>query len=344
MSTEAPASTEAGGGEPSGLRASSMETLYREHEADLVVARRETVAQDVVALTLADSDGARLPAWTPGAHVDLVLNPALTRQYSLCALDPHDDSSWRIGVLRTADSRGGSQLVHDTLHEGATVRVRGPRNHFNLVEAPRYLFVAGGIGITPLLPMVASVDRRGADWELLYGGRRRATMAFVDDLSPYGERVRLWPEDELGRLDLVQALGQPRDDTLVYCCGPEGLLSAVEGLCAPWPPGSLHTERFAPKPTALQAAADREFELVLQRSGITTVVPPDKTVLDVVEEAGVSVLSSCRVGTCGTCEAAVVDGIPDHRDSVLSDEERESNEYMMICISRACSERLVLDL
>lgn len=326
-----------------GPQAAVLETVYREHEADLVVTRREEVAEDVVALTLADPHGVRLPEWTPGAHVDLVLSPAVTRQYSLCG-HPQDGSSWRIGVLHTADSRGGSQLVHDTLVEGSTVRVRGPRNHFRLMDAPRYVFVAGGIGLTPLLPMMAAVDRRGAEWQLLYGGRRRATMAFVDELAPYGDRVQLWPEDVRGRPDLVAVLGEPRDDTLVYCCGPEGLMSAVEGLCAPWPAGALHTERFAPRPAGADAPVDEEFELVLQRSGITTAVPPGTTVLDVVEEAGVSVLSSCRVGTCGTCEAGVVEGVPDHRDSVLSDEEREAGEYMMVCVSRACSPRLVLDL
>jgi len=320
-----------------------MPTVYREHEMDLVVARRQDAATDVVALTLADPAGGPLPTWTPGAHIDLVLDDALIRQYSLCGV-PQDRTSWRIGVLRTPDSKGGSHTVHDGLKEGATIRVRGPRNHFTLVDARRYIFIAGGIGITPLLPMIAAVERRGVPWSLVYGGRQRASMAFLDDLSGYGDRVRLWPQDEQGMLDLAEVLGEPRPDTLVYCCGPEGLLSAVEAQCAAWPPGALHVERFAPKPVQPTEAAERPFELVLQRSGITATVPPDRTILEVVEHAGLSVLSSCRVGTCGTCEQVVLEGELEHRDSVLGEEDRESGEYMMICVSRCRSDRLVLDL
>jgi ferredoxin-NADP reductase len=333
---------ERAGSSPSG-GTSAMPTVFRESELDLVVARREMAAADVVAITLADPAGGALPAWTPGAHIDLVLDESVTRQYSLCGA-PQDRGSWRVGVLRAPDSKGGSRLVHDALREGSTVRVRGPRNHFTLVDAPRYLFIAGGIGITPLLPMIASVERRGAEWTLVYGGRERASMAFLDDLAGYGERVRLWPQDEQGVLDLPAILGTPRPETVVYCCGPEGLLSAVEGQCAGWPAGSLHVERFSPKPVDPAAPADAPFELVLQRSGITDVVPADKSILEVVEQHGLSVLSSCRIGTCGTCEQAVLSGDLDHRDSVLTEEDREAGEYVMICVSRCSSDRLVLDL
>jgi ferredoxin-NADP reductase len=322
---------------------SAPPTVYREHQMDLVVARRETVASDVVTLTLADPASGTLPGWTPGAHIDLVLDNGLTRQYSLCG-PLRDRTSFRIGVLRAPDSSGGSRFVHDGLKEGSTVRVRGPRNHFALVEAPRYVFVAGGIGITPILPMIESVQQRGTPWTLAYGGRQRSSMAFLDELARYGSRVRVWPQDEEGLLGLPEILGEPRPDTLIYCCGPEQLLSAVESQCATWRPGSLHVERFAPKPTEPAAGADQPFELVLQRSGITTAVPADQTILEVVDRAGISVLSSCRVGTCGTCEQEVIAGDIDHRDSVLSEEDREAGEYMMICVSRCRSERLVLDL
>ena len=316
--------------------------VYREQEMDLVVARREPIAAGVVTLTLADPAGGALPGWTPGAHIDLVLGESLTRQYSLC--DPlRDRSSFRVAVLRAADD-GGSRLVHDVITEGARLRVRGPRNHFALIDAPRYLFIAGGIGITPLLPMIESAELRRVPWTLDYGGRQRASMAFLDELSGYGDRVRIWPQDEAGLPDLPAILGDPRPDTLIYCCGPEPLLAAVEAQCAGWLPGALHTERFTPKPVEPAAGGDTPFELVLQRSGITAVVPADKTVLDVVEEEGLSVLSSCRVGTCGTCEQEIVSGEIDHRDSVLTEEEREAGEYMMICVSRCRSERLVLDL
>jgi ferredoxin-NADP reductase len=316
----------------------------REVEADLVVARRDEVADGVVALTLADGDGGVLPGWTPGAHVDLVLCEGLTRQYSLCG-SPADADSWRIGVLRDPASRGGSEFVHDELREGATVRVRGPRNHFALVSSPRYVFIAGGIGVTPILPMIEAAAASGADWELLYGGRNRGSMAFLDELVFHGDRVEVCPQEEHGLLDLKSALGSPRDDTLVYCCGPEPLLNAVEAVCAPWPGGSLHIERFAAKALADPPANALEtFEVVCQRSGVSVTVPPEKTIYEVVEEAGVDVLGSCLEGICGTCESAVIEGTPDHRDSVLDDAERAEAGVMMICVSRSCSERLVLDL
>jgi ferredoxin-NADP reductase len=319
-----------------------VRTTLREHEGDLVVVAVDHVAQDVVALRLADPDGAALPPWTPGAHVDLVLRPDLVRQYSLCG-DPADDRTIRVGVLKAPDSRGGSTAVH-ALQVGERVRVRGPRNHFPLVEAPRYRFVAGGIGITPLLPMIAEVEAAGADWRLLYGGRTRASMAFLDELARYGDRVTVAPQDEVGLLDLDGELGTPIPDTVVYCCGPEPLLAAAEARCATWPPGALHLERFAPKPVAAAEGGERSFEVVLARSGLTLTVPPDRSIFDVVEEAGVAVLGSCHEGICGTCEQFVLDGEPDHRDSVLSDEDRAANETMMICVSRATSDRLTLDL
>jgi ferredoxin-NADP reductase len=321
----------------------ATKTIVREVEADLVVREAHTVADGVVALVLADPSGAALPAWTPGAHIDLLLNEAQIRQYSLCS-SPSDDSSWRIGVLLTPDSRGGSAHVHEHLRPGATVRTRGPRNHFPLVASPRYLFIAGGIGVTPILPMIAEAEATGADWSLVYGGRERASMAFVDELERYGDRVTIAPQDETGMLDLATALGDPRPDTLVYCCGPEGLLAAVEKFCEAWPPGALHLERFSAKPQEAADGADTAFELVLERSGLTLQVPLDKSVFDVVNEAGVSVLGSCLEGVCGTCETEVVDGEIDHRDSVLNEEERESNELMMICVSRCRSARLTLDL
>ena len=319
------------------------QTILREHEADLVVREARSVADGVVALTLAAPDGVELPAWTPGAHVDFVLDHDLIRQYSLCS-SPSEPDAWRVGVLRAPDSRGGSEQVHDLLAPGTIVRVRGPRNHFPLVASRRYLFIAGGIGITPLLPMIAEAEAAGADWRLLYGGRERASMAFLDELAQYGQRVMIVPQDEQGMLDLESVLGTPELDTLVYCCGPEGLLSAVEKFCEKWPPGSLHFERFSAKPQEPATEAESSFELVLQRSGLTLQVPPDKSVLTVVREAGVSVLASCLEGVCGTCETEIIEGDVDHRDSILNEEERASNEYMMVCVSRCRSPRLTLDL
>ncbi|MEV7139709.1 PDR/VanB family oxidoreductase [Streptomyces tauricus] len=314
------------------------------YEAELVVARRDLAADGVLALTLRHPLGDALPGWAPGAHVDVVLEPGLERQYSLCG-DPADRREWRVAVLREPEGRGGSAHVHGQLEVGGKVRVRGPRNHFALLPSPRYLFVAGGIGITPILPMLAAAEAAGADWTLLYGGRTRESMAFKAELEAYGEKVRLVPQDECGLLDLASALGTPRPDTLVYCCGPGPLLDAVEERCARWPSGALHVERFQPKvPDVQDPGGEGEFEVVLERSGRTLTVPADATVLDTVRAAGVEVLFSCTEGTCGTCETDVLDGTPDHRDSVLTDEEREAGETMLICVSRCLGKRLVLDL
>ena len=325
-----------------GRHMTETRTSLREHEGDLVVEAVDHVADEVVAVTLADPGGEALPPWTPGAHVDLILEPGLVRQYSLCG-SPSDSGTIRVAILKAPGGRGGSAFVHERVHPGSLVRVRGPRNHFPLVGSPRYLFIAGGIGITPLLPMIAEASAAGAAWTLLYGGRSRASMAFVDELAPYADRITLVPQDELGVLDLDNALGDPRDDTLVYCCGPEALLTAVEQRCASWPAGALHLERFAAKPAEADAAG-KPFELVLARSGLTLTVPADRSVFDVVQEAGVSILGSCHEGICGTCEQIVLDGEVDHRDSILTEDEQALNETMMICVSRCRSDRLTLDL
>jgi ferredoxin-NADP reductase len=308
------------------------------YEAELVVERREFAAEGVLALTLRHPLGEQLPAWEPGAHIDVVLGPGLERQYSLCG-DPADRSAWRIAVLREPDGRGGSAHVHEQLGQGDKVRVRGPRNHFELRSAPRYRFLAGGIGITPILPMLAAAEAAGAEWTLLYGGRTRRSMAFTSELGRYGDRVTVAPQDETGLLDLASVLDDVPEGTLVYCCGPGPLLDAVEERC---PGGILHMERFQAKEQ--QAGHETEFEVELAQSGRTLTVAPDVSVLDAVRAAGVEVLFSCTEGTCGTCETDVLDGTPDHRDSVLTAEEQESGETMMICVSRCRGKRLVLDL
>ena len=316
--------------------------VTREFEADVRVESKLQVADGVVTLTLCEIGGSPLPRWSPGAHVDLVLDGVPTRQYSLCG-DPADPRQWRLGILRDADGGGGSRFVHDQLRAGETVRVRGPRNNFGLADSPRYLFIAGGIGITPILPMIAAAQAAAADWHLLYGGRQRGSMAFLEELARYGDRVTVAPQDETGLLDLDAFLGSPRPNTLVYCCGPEPLLAAVEERCRAWPPRSLRVERFSARPLTAPVRAEA-FEVELARSQLSLTIPPDRSILDVVEEAGVGVLSSCAEGTCGTCETAVLDGLPDHRDSVLTEDERRAGDCMMICVSRSCTARLVLNL
>lgn len=316
-----------------------------EFAADLIVRRRGTTAEGVVVLDLGYPDGAELPRWQPGAHIDLILGEDLTRQYSLCG-DPGDLSTWRIGVLLDPASRGGSKYVHENLQQGSPVRVRGPRNHFPLVESRTYRFIAGGIGITPILTMLQATELAGADWTLLYGGRTRASMAFADELSErHPGKVTVWPQDEKGLLDLDSLLGQPEDDAVVYCCGPEALLDAVEQRCAHWPDGSLHIERFAAKTPAPEqdSGALDEFEVVCQRSGITIEVGADDSILELVEAAGVPITTSCYEGICGSCRATVIEGVPDHRDSVLKAHEMEAGEFIL-CVSRSRSPKLVIDL
>jgi ferredoxin-NADP reductase len=317
-----------------------------EFATDLIVRRRSTPAEGVVVLDLAHPENEDLPRWGPGAHIDLILEGGLTRQYSLCG-DPRDSGVWRVGVLLDPNSRGGSRYVHQNLDEGATVRVRGPRNHFPLVDAQHYRFIAGGIGITPILAMLEAAQRAGNDWTLLYGGRTRASMAFAESLAErYPERVTVWPQDERGLLDLESLLKDPEDNTLVYSCGPEALLGAVEQHSAHWPAGILHIERFAAKaPTAEEAAeALEQFEVVCQRSGRVFEITSDHSILEVLEEEGIPILGSCYEGVCGTCEARVLEGTPDQRDSVLTDAEKAAGEVMLICVSRSRTERLVLDL
>jgi ferredoxin-NADP reductase len=322
----------------------------------LVITERSQAADGVVALTLARPRGGRLPDWTPGAHIDLVLPDGTIRQYSLCG-DRWDAHAYRIAVRREPDGPdgpGASGWIHDRLRPGDLVGMGGPRNNFPLVPAGRYLFIAGGIGITPLLPMVVQASLLGADWTLLYAGRTRASMAFVHELSGLDEpsgpgersgqpnRVRVFAGDAGRRLDLGAWLAEPRQDVAVYCCGPDRLLAEVRARCAAWPRHALRIERFTPAPAP--AAAGGPFEVELARTGATVSVRPGMSVLDAVLDAGASVLSSCRRGLCGTCEVTVLDGRPDHRDSLLDDDERVGGDSMFICVSRSAGGRLVLDL
>lgn len=313
---------------------------------DMHVDAVEHVADGVASLVLRRADGLPLPAWEAGAHIDVHLEDGLIRQYSLCST-PTELSTLRIGVLRVPKSRGGSHFVHDRIRPGTTLRISAPRNNFPLIDSRKYLFIAGGIGITPIIPMLEAAETAGREWALYYAGRSRTTMAFAHQLvARYGsERVNLVAEDVEGRLDLQGILGMPRAHMLVYACGPGGLLGAVEDFCMGWPPGILHTERFIAD--SLGASTSSEpFEVELASSGTVVDVEPHETILDAVERAGARVLSSCRAGLCGTCETRILAGEPDHRDAVLTSEDRDAGEIMMVCVSRAASgcQRLVLDL
>jgi len=310
--------------------------------AELMVTEKYFLSEDVVSVTLASPDGAELPEWAPGSHIDLVLPGGITRQYSLCG-SVDDRSVYRIGVLRDPMSRGGSSFVHDDLTVGSNYAVSAPRNHFDLVPAKRYLFLAGGIGVTPLIPMAVEAQRAGAEFTFVYCARSRAAMAFLPELEDkFNDQLVANADDECGLFDLTGQLSEPQDDTLVYACGPGPFLNATTSAASAWPQGSVHFERF--EPIEFDASTNVPFEVELAHSGRVLDVPADRSVLSVLTEAGVRVLSSCTEGTCGTCEVGVLDGAVIHRDAVLSPEEQESGEMMMVCVSRCAGGRLTLDL
>jgi ferredoxin-NADP reductase len=302
----------------------------------LVVTGRRVEAEDVVTLTLAAPDGAPLPAWQPGCHLDLHLESGRRRQYSLCG-DPGDRRTYRIAVRRITTEGGGSREVHDTLLEGSPVAVRGPRNAFPFVLGEHTLFLAGGIGITPILPMIREAARRGADWTFVYTGRSRESMPFLAELSTMDSgQVYVLPRNESGPAEL---LGYARPGGTVYVCGPRRMLDGVRDGFAGSVAKALHYERFTPAPIV----DGKPFEVELAGSGTVLQVPADRSALDVVTDIRPEVAYSCRQGFCGTCKVRVLTGTPDHRDRRLTDEQRASGE-MLICVSRAEAGRLVLDL
>ncbi|MFC9702845.1 PDR/VanB family oxidoreductase [Streptomyces sp. NPDC056943] len=292
-------------------------------------------AEGVLGLLLADPTGAELPPWEPGAHLEVTLPSGTVRHYSLCG-DPADRSTYRLGILREPAGRGGSEELHTTVGEGTVLGVRGPVNRFPLVPAERHLFIAGGIGITPLLPMVRSLPP--GSWSLLYGGRSLAAMAYRDELAAL-PGVTLVPQDTAGLPDLDAVLAGLAPDTAVYCCGPEGLLRAVEERWS----GTLHSERFGAG-SAGATAAEGGFEVELRRTGRVLRVESGRSLLDAVREVVPGVAYSCEEGWCGTCETKVVAGTPEHHDSVLGEDEKASGTTMMICVGRSRGPRLVLDL
>ncbi|MFE9581705.1 PDR/VanB family oxidoreductase [Nocardia sp. NPDC006044] len=302
------------------------------------VSARRDEAEGVFSLELS-AVGGELPSWTPGAHIDVAVGEAGVRQYSLCG-DPADPDRWRIAILHEPDGRGGSRHLHNTALPGTELRVSKPRNNFELVARESYVFVAGGIGITPILPMIAAAAAAGARWSLYYGGRTRGHMAFADELRTTYPAAKLLPQNEHGLLPLAEILTTDPDAT-VYCCGPEPLLAAVEaeGAQRGLP---VHLERFVPRPR--EFAPNGEFDVQLASTGRTFRVGVKQSIADVLERAGIPLVTSCREGTCGTCETTVLSGRIDHRDSLLTPEEQARGNTMMLCVSRAVSEVLVLDL
>jgi len=314
----------------------------------LLVRQVRWVAPDVVELRLTRATGGALPAWEPGAHVELSLPSGLRRAYSLCG-EVTDAEAWTVAVHRVPEGRGGSREVHETALVGRELEVRGPVNRFPLVPAAGYLLLAGGIGVTPLLPMVRELTARGLPWRLVLGARDRSRLVYAEELVELGgDRVLLVPQDEAGLPDLAAELAAAPAAHAVYACGPQPMLDAVTALCRTADSSrALHLERFTAADDTVSgklSVPEGEFEVVLSRSGLRLTVPADRSVLDVVREKLPDVPFSCEEGYCGSCETAVVAGLPDHRDSVIEPSERTAATTMMICVSRCDSPVLELDL
>ncbi|WP_067719411.1 PDR/VanB family oxidoreductase [Nocardia yamanashiensis] len=312
----------------------------------LVVVERRVEAHDtdVISLLMTAPDGRKLPEWRPGAHLDLELPSGKVRQYSLCG-DPADRHAYRVAVRRIPDGNGGSLEVHDELRIGTALTVRGPRNAFPFVlpgygsSAARIHFVAGGIGITPILPMLRMADRLGVEWTMVYAGRSRDTIPFLSEVESFGDRVTVRTDDEHGIPDAAALLPGVGPDTSVYCCGPVVMTQVIADAVRDMPGVEMYSERFSPPPVVNGTA----FAVELARGGETVDVPADKSVLEEVLKVRPDSAYSCRQGFCRTCVVRVLEGSVDHRDTVLTADERAAGD-MLICVSRCDGDRLVLDL
>lgn len=313
----------------------------------LVVERVEQAAEGVVRLRLVSQDGRPLPRWSPGSHIDVECgNTGISRQYSLCG-DPADVAAFEIAVLREPESRGGSAWIHASLRTGDRLKVRGPRNHFRLDETcGKAIFIAGGIGVTPVSAMARRAKALGIDYTFHYCGRSRAAMAMLDELvALHGSRLQVHAGDEGQRADFNRILGTPDAITQIYACGPARLIEALEACCAAWPEDALRVEHFSSTLGTLDPTREQSFTVELKDSGLTLDVPPDQTLLTTLRRANIDVQSDCEEGLCGSCEVRVLAGEVDHRDVVLTRSEREANNRMMACCSRAAKGgRIVLGL
>lgn len=308
----------------------------------------ENLATDICSFEFSLADGQRLPPFTAGAHVDIHLPGGGVRQYSLCN-DPADERRYVVAVLKNPNGRGGSVAMHTQLQEGCTVRISNPRNHFPLsVDAHHHVLVAGGIGITPMMSMVAQLQARGESFRLHYCTRSVGRTAFLDTLIPLVDAglATIYHDDGQGcKLDLTTAFRHFNDSDHLYYCGPNGFMNAVQQATKHWPKGHIHFERFGEPDrdeAQVKPVSQEAFVVELARSGTAFVVRPNESIVDVLNRHGVNVDVSCREGYCGTCMTRYVSGTPEHHDTVLDDDDRK--RYVMVCCARASSEKLVLDL
>jgi len=316
----------------------------------LVVRVRQVVreAEGINTYELADPAGRPLPPFTAGAHIDVHVPGGPLRQYSLCN-DPVESDRYVIGVQRDAASRGGSSRMHDAVGPGQTLVISSPRNNFPLHEAAQHhTLIAGGIGVTPMLAMAWRLAAQGASWHLHYCAREPARTAFLERFKqpPFSGHVSFHFDggDPSKGLDLKATLKAQRAGEHLYCCGPTGLMEAVKAAASHWVPGSVHFEYFTNANAEPPPGGNKPFRVRLARSGKVFEVPADKSLMHVLRANGFDIDSSCEEGICGTCATRVVKGEVDHRDMVLSDEEKATNGWMMVCCSRAKGDELELDL
>jgi vanillate monooxygenase ferredoxin subunit len=313
------------------------------------VAKIVDEAERIRSFELIPDAGGELPAFTVGAHVMVQLPGSLLRQYSLVS-DPEDRARYVIAVLREEHGRGGSRWMHDHLRQGDRLTISPPINRFQLAErGTRHLLIAGGIGITPLLAMARRLNRLAADYTLIYCARTPASAAFrhLLESAPFAPHVRfVYDEGDPGRgLDIRHVLAAESEIAHIYCCGPAGMLRAFRKAAAAWPTGRVHYEAFGADSAATATAGENlPFTIVVASTGQCVLVPPEETMLTALLRLGIEVPRLCEQGYCGSCLTRVLDGIPDHRDTVQSDAEKATNEYVTLCCSRAADEVLTLDL
>jgi ferredoxin-NADP reductase len=326
---------------PTAMEDSPLATAVSFEEIPAVIRQLRWEADGVISVELVAVDGAPLPAWEPGAHIDITLPNRVMRQYSLCS-DPNRLDTYRIAVVRERASRGGSEYIHSFLRIGQRVNISAPRNHFRLLGYPEYNFVAGGIGITPILAMVRYAERAGVPWRLFYTGKSLGQMSFVDELQEFGDRVRLIPRDTSPRLSLPEVLASSSSGSAIYSCGPQSMVDELVLMSETSTEVEIRTERFTP--SAAKDYVNSSHTLTLARSDLTISVPVEKTFLAALSDAGIKVPTSCANGICGTCEVRVLSGIPEHRDDVLTGADRKRTDCMYVCVSRAKTESVILDL
>jgi len=314
---------------------------------EVKVASKHNEADGICSYELVPTGGGALPAFEAGAHVDVHLPGNLVRQYSLCN-PPIETHRYQIGVLRDAGSRGGSEAMHDRIDVGTVLTISAPKNHFPLVEAKRTLLLAGGIGVTPILAMAETLAAKGAAFEMHYCARSPDKAAFKERLgeSHLRDLVHFHYDsgDAAQKLDMAALLANPQAGTHLYVCGPQGFIEYVLGTAKAqgWPQAQLHVEYFSA--AAVDTTGDQPFDVKLASSGKVFTVPAGTTVIKVLLDAGVEIPYSCEEGVCGTCLTRVVEGVPDHRDMYLTEEEQAANDQFTPCCSRAKTKLLVLDL